>query len=247
MPWSHSLFLTVTIPKCTKLIFPPKSQKSDRHVYLEGRSSTRGCRSSRGLIDFSASSLQNFTKLTCFIASSFQMVTRRPSDLGVHYRRRKMTRPYTHDYCYTTLISLYLLDQDQGNYDDEHIREIMILLFFYCQIKEIIISLYYKFIPRNCLCHPVLSGNSLVCMARVPSNCLAKDRLELEQNEDLNIVHQFVCLSVCVLSDSSCLQDYFWLHFRYYFQLHFRVLLQSEKGIAMHSLCETSCPQRTVH
>ncbi len=33
---------------------------------LEGRSSTRGCRSSRGVIDFSAISLQNFTKLTGF-------------------------------------------------------------------------------------------------------------------------------------------------------------------------------------
>ncbi len=40
---------------------------------------------------------------------------------------------------------------------------------------------------------------------------------------------------------------YFRLHFRYYFRLHFRVLLQSENGIAMHSLCETSCPPRTVH
>ncbi len=33
---------------------------------LEGRSSSRGCRSSRGIIDFSAISLQNFTKLTDF-------------------------------------------------------------------------------------------------------------------------------------------------------------------------------------
>ncbi len=67
--------------------------------------------------------------------------------------------------------------------------------------------------------------------------------------------------SVHVLSDSSCLQDcrqlavhllwpsyrFFRLHFRYYFRFHFRLLLQSEKGIAMHSLCETSCPPRTVH
>ncbi len=43
---------------------------------------------------------------------------------------------------------------------------------------------------------------------------------------------------------SGCTSGYyFWLHFR----LHFRVPLQSEKGIAMHSLCETSCPPRTVH
>ncbi len=86
-------------------------------------------------------------------------------------------------------------------------------------------------------------------------------------------VSSFVRSFVSVLSDSSCLQDcqqwavhlyivwsllpvalpdttsgyYFRLHFRYYFRLHFRVLLQSEKDIAMHSLCETSCPPRTVH
>ena len=36
-------------------------------------------------------------------------------------------------------------------------------------------------------------------------------------------------------------------HFGYYFQFHFRVLLQSEKGTAVHSLCETSCLPRTVH
>ncbi len=40
---------------------------------------------------------------------------------------------------------------------------------------------------------------------------------------------------------------YFRLHFRYYFRLHFRVQFQSEKGIAVHFLCETSCPPRTVH
>ncbi len=50
-----------------------------------------------------------------------------------------------------------------------------------------------------------------------------------------------VCLCVCV-----CVR-YFRLHSRYYFWFHFCVLLQSEKGIAMHSLCETSCPPRTVH
>ena len=51
-------------------------------------------------------------------------------------------------------------------------------------------------------------------------------------------------LSVC--SSLSCLTSPHYgirLHFRYYS----RVLLQSEKGIAMHSLCETSCPLRTVH
>ncbi len=35
-------------------------------ILLERRSSTRGCRSSRGISDFSVISLQNFTKLTCF-------------------------------------------------------------------------------------------------------------------------------------------------------------------------------------
>ncbi len=35
-------------------------------LFIEGRSSTRGCRSSRGIIDFSVISLRNFTKLTGF-------------------------------------------------------------------------------------------------------------------------------------------------------------------------------------
>ncbi len=33
----------------------------------------------------------------------------------------------------------------------------------------------------------------------------------------------------------------------YYFWLHFRVPLHNEKGIAIHFLCETSCPPRTIH
>ncbi len=49
-------------------------------------------------------------------------------------------------------------------------------------------------------------------------------------------------------STSGCSSGYYYrLHFRYFFRLHFRVLLQSGRGIAMHYLCETSCPLRTVH
>ncbi len=37
------------------------------------------------------------------------------------------------------------------------------------------------------------------------------------------------------------------MSFRYYCQLHLPVLLQSNQGIAIHSLCEISCPPRTVY
>ncbi len=73
----------------------------------------------------------------------------------------------------------------------------------------------------------------------------------LERNEDLNIVRPSVRSSVrsCLvwqllltgLSAVSCPLVYslvIWFHFP--------VLLQSEKGIAMQSLCETSCPPGTV-
>ncbi len=87
-------------------------------------------------------------------------------------------------------------------------------------------------------------------------SCFAKARSEPERNEDLNIIpvsvrpcvscltshtYRIDCtkLSICILL--------FWYCFRLHFQLHFRVLLRSEKGMAMHSLCETSCPPRTVH
>ncbi len=63
-------------------------------------------------------------------------------------------------------------------------------------------------------------------------------------------VSSFVCLSVSCLTTpayrttSGCISGYY---IRLHFRLQFWVLLKSEKGIAMHSLCETSCALRTVH
>ena len=58
-----------------------------------------------------------------------------------------------------------------------------------------------------------------------------------------------ILLPVALLTTTSgCSSGYYFrLHFSFYLRFHFRVLLQTEKGIAMHSLCETSCPPRTVH
>ncbi len=76
---------------------------------LEGRSSTRGCRSSRGSSDFSVISLQNLTKITGFNLDKCP----NPSVKG-HQNRTSLwlffssthDYSYTHDYCYATLGSV---------------------------------------------------------------------------------------------------------------------------------------------
>ena len=79
---------------------------SMHRLLVERRSSTRGCRSSRGINDFSAISLQNFTKLTHFNLDTCPNLSvkghQNRTSLWLFFRA-PMTTLYTHDYSYATL------------------------------------------------------------------------------------------------------------------------------------------------